>query len=99
MEEIKLIELCPEFQKILKETPFMMENSLKNLKDWLQKSSDIKSRSDDQFLINFLRHCNYSLEETKQKLLNFYSMRSNAPKLMTNRDVTDETIMKIIELG
>lgn len=97
----KIRKLSPALQEIAKnefgETAELLETCITSLKAWLEKSSHIKARTDDQFLASFLRSCKFSLEETKRKLEDFYSIRSEAPELMTNRD--PQNVKAVIELG
>lgn len=51
----------------LNEDPERIPQDLEAFRAWIKKSPHIKARDDDQFLVNFLRGCKYSLEKAKQK--------------------------------
>jgi hypothetical protein len=59
----------------------------------------LKSRTNDQFLVAFLRGCKHSIEKAKQKLDLFYSVRQHAPEIMSNRDPNDEYLIAMIRQG
>lgn len=95
--------LTPELQSIaqneLFEDPNQIQENLDILKQWLNKSAHIKARTDDQFLIAFLRGCKYSLERTKQKIDMYYTYRTHLTEIVGNRDPLDDKINKVIKLG
>ncbi|CRK86618.1 CLUMA_CG000455, isoform A [Clunio marinus] len=76
-----------------------IEDYLKALKEWIEKSPHLKARTDDQFLVAFLRGCQYSLEATKKKLDTFYTLRTHIPELLSNRDPMDIKLREVIKLG
>jgi hypothetical protein len=83
----------------LNESPERMEADLQAIREWLKKCPHIKSRTDDQFLVAFLRGCKYSLEKVKEKLDMYYTVRTAIPELMANRDPLDARTLSIIKLG
>lgn len=44
------------------------------------------SFSDDDYILGFLRQCKYSLEKTKKKLDNNFTLRGLVPELFKSRD-------------
>lgn len=83
----------------LNEDPDRIEGDLKSLRDWLQKSPHIKARSDDQFLIAFLRGCKYSLQRVKEKLDLYYSIRRAIPEIFIDRHPRLEKVRELMKLG
>jgi CRAL/TRIO domain len=83
----------------LHEQPERIKDNLEAFREWIKKSPHIKARTDDQFLVTFLRGCKYSLERAKQKLDMFYTLRTHIPEMMESRDPQDEKIAAIIKLG
>lgn len=83
----------------LQEDPTKIQEYLDAFREWIKKSSHLKARTDDQFLVAFLRGCKYSLEKAKQKLDLFYTIRTHVPELFANRDPLDEKMHAIIRLG
>lgn len=91
-------ELQAKAEAELFEKPERIDEDLAALRTWLAKTPHLKTRTDDQFLVNFLRGCKYSLERTKEKLDNYYTYRSAVPELFADRKVTQETI-DFIKMG
>lgn len=83
----------------LNEVPNRVRGDLDSLKEWLNKTPYLKARTDDQFLLSFLRGCKHSLEKVKQKLEAFYTSKSLIPELLMNRDPTDDHLLSLIRLG
>ncbi|XP_067015371.2 retinol-binding protein pinta isoform X2 [Anabrus simplex] len=95
--------LSPELQEIAKkelgEDPNRVERDLESIKEWLKKQPHLKTRTDDQFLIAFLRGCKFSLERTKEKLDMFYTMRTALPEYFSKRDPMDPEMQEVLKLG
>lgn len=86
-------------EKELNETPERLVSDIKSLKEWIRQSPHLRVRTDDQFLVTFLRGCKFSLEKAKQKFDLYYTVRSYMPEVMLNRDPFDERLQAIIRLG
>lgn len=65
-------------EQLFEETDKIQEH-LDTLKEWIRKSAHLRSRTDDQFLVTFLRGCKYSLEMSKKKLDMYYTLRTHIP--------------------
>ena len=83
----------------LNEDPARIADSLEALREWIKKSPHLRSRTDDQFLVTFLRGSKYSLEKAKQKLDMFYTLRTHIPELLSDRDPLNEKMQAIMKLG
>lgn len=83
----------------LNETPERLADDLLALKAWIKQSPHLRVRTDDQFLVTFLRGCKFSLEKAKQKFDLYYTVRSDMPEVMLQRDPLDERLQTIIRLG
>lgn len=82
----------------LNEKPEQIESDLEAFKVWLERTPYINARTDDQFLVSFLRGCKFSLERAKAKIDSFYSIRAAIPETYGKRAVTDD-IIDLIKLG
>lgn len=95
--------LNPQLQAVardqLNEVPEKIQESLEIFREWIKKSPHLKARTDDQFLVTFLRGCKYSLERAKQKLDMYYTLRTHIPEIIQGRDPLDEKLHAIIKLG
>lgn len=87
MPEIRIvpIALAQKAKEELGETPERIQGDLEALRTWLAKSPHIKARTDDQWLLAFLRGCKYSIERAKEKIDLFYSLRNALPQVYHNR--------------
>lgn len=83
----------------LHEEPEKIAENLEAFREWINKSPHLKARTDDQFLITFIRGCKFSLERAKQKLDMFYTLRTHIPEMMEGRDPHDAKIAEIMKLG
>ncbi|XP_075152594.1 alpha-tocopherol transfer protein-like [Haematobia irritans] len=76
--------LCEKLQKIankeLSEDSSKIQESLHKLNKLIREQHDLKARMDDQFLVQFLRACKYDENEAKEKVLNFYTLKSSFPE-------------------
>jgi hypothetical protein len=83
-------ELSPALQKIardeLNEDPSQIPQMLEQFREWIRKSPHLRARTDDQFLISFLRCSKYSLERAKHKFDMFYTIRQHSPEFFADRD-------------
>ncbi|XP_075164990.1 alpha-tocopherol transfer protein-like [Haematobia irritans] len=95
--------LSADLQKIvieeLGEVPSRVPEDLAALRDWLKLQPHLKVRDEDQFLIQFLRGCKYSLERAKQKIDLFYSLKSKYPEMMNVTNVDDPKFREVCRLG
>lgn len=100
---ISLKQLPPELQKVaeteLNEVPARIPEDLLALKTWIAKQPHLNARLDDQFLIQFLRGCKYSLERAKTKIDLFFTLKSKFPALFNITDVHDKKFRKLFNYG
>lgn len=92
-------ELAKKAREELFEVPERLNEDILALRTWLAKSPHIKSRTDDQFLVTFLRGCKHSLERAKEKLDMNYTIRTVMPEISRNRNPFDEKTAAIIRRG
>ncbi|XP_075166390.1 alpha-tocopherol transfer protein-like [Haematobia irritans] len=95
--------LPPSLQDIavkeLNEDPSRVADDIEALKTWINQQPHLRARTEDQFLLSFLRGSKYSLEKAKSKIDKYYTLRSKYPELFSLRDVDNPKIHEIIKLG
>lgn len=95
--------LSPELQenaiKILNEVPERLDDDIAALRTWIKQQPHLKARTDDQFLVNFLRGCKFSLERTKSKIDRFYTLRTKYPEFYGGHNVDVDKLLEIFRLG
>ncbi|XP_075166385.1 alpha-tocopherol transfer protein-like [Haematobia irritans] len=83
----------------LHEVPERIEEDLKDFRDWIEKQPHLRARTDDQFLISFLRGCKYSMEKAKSKIDKYYTLRTKYPDFYTIQDVDDPKTIELFKMG
>ncbi|XP_013101463.2 retinaldehyde-binding protein 1 isoform X2 [Stomoxys calcitrans] len=95
--------LPAELQKIaieeLNEVPSRIPQDLETLRTWIKQQPHLRARTDDQFLIQFLRGCKYSLEKAKEKIDLFFTLRTKYPDMFGFTDVDDPKFKQYFNLG
>lgn len=101
MEKIRSIskDLQIKATRDLNENPKTIRSEISALKKWISETPHLKARTDDQFLLTFLRGSKHNLEKAKAKIEMFYTCRTAMPEIMSNRDPLDPHLRKIIRLG
>jgi hypothetical protein len=86
--------------KDLRENDTIREQSLEQLRQWLKQNRDVENvRTDDNFLLRFLRSKKYSIPMTQQLLLKYLNFRKVLAHLTTNLDVLDPALSAIVDSG
>ncbi|XP_037042023.1 alpha-tocopherol transfer protein-like [Bradysia coprophila] len=103
MENLQIRQLSSELANVAKtelnENPAKIAEDIEYLRKWLQMQPHIISRTDDQFLVSFLRGCKYSYEKSKEKLDMYFTVRSAIPEFFYDRDPTYANLTEAIRRG
>ncbi|EDV97109.1 alpha-tocopherol transfer protein [Drosophila grimshawi] len=83
----------------LNEVPDRLDADIATLRTWIKQQPHLRSRSDDQFLVAFLRGCKFSLEKAKAKLDKYYTLRTLYPEFYTISDVDSKRTHELLRLG
>lgn len=84
----------------LREDKSTREQALEQMRNWLSKNYDLENcRSDDNFLLRFLRSKKFSVPMAQQQLLKYLNMRRVMPHLSANLDFMSPGILKLIDNG
>ena len=70
-------ELEHDSREVFKEDREKVGKDIEELRDWIRTTAHMTNvRQDEMFLRLFLRGCNYSLPDTKEKLDLYFTVRS-----------------------
>lgn len=84
----------------LREDNKTREQALEQMRDWLKKNYDVENvRTDDAFLLRFLRNKKFSIPMAQQQLLKFLNMRKVMGHLSHNLDFLSPGIKDLIDNG
>ncbi|XP_020287137.1 retinol-binding protein pinta-like [Pseudomyrmex gracilis] len=83
----------------LNETNNGKKNAIMEIKRWIQESNDLCARTDDFFILRFLRACKFNIEKTKTKMWNYYKQRSILPEWYTNKDPFRSELQELFNIG
>ncbi|XP_061393114.1 uncharacterized protein LOC133328573 [Musca vetustissima] len=81
------------------EIPSRIPDDLQALKLWIEQQAHLTARTDDQFLLQFLRGCKYSMERAKEKIERFYTMKIKFPETLGVYDLNNERFRQVARLG
>ncbi|XP_029157321.1 retinol-binding protein pinta-like [Nylanderia fulva] len=84
--------------KVLNESDKNRENAIAEIKYWIQES-DIRARTDDFFILRFLRACKFNIEKTKTKMQNYQMQRAKIPEWYADRDPLQPKMQELLNLG
>lgn len=86
--------------KELREEKSVRENALRHLKEWLSKNPDVENvRSDDNFLLRFLRTKKFSIPMAEQMILKYLNLRQTMPNYFHNLDYLSPKLNQLINNG
>ncbi|XP_060807666.1 uncharacterized protein LOC106142999 [Amyelois transitella] len=91
-------ELAEKARVELNEDPKKVKDDIQHLKDWLAKQPHLRARTDDQWLLVFLRGSKFSLERAKQKIDLYYTFRTAAPEFFAIKH-TNPKFHEILNIG
>lgn len=92
LQEVAIRELNEEPDKIAKDILIFRE--------WIWTQPHLKARTNDQFLLAFLRGSKYSIEKAKQKIDRYYTLKAAIPEVFNEKRVVDNSqVLEIIRMG
>lgn len=87
-------------KKELRENESAREQSLEQLRDWLKKNHDVRNvRTDDKFLLRFLRAKKFSVPMAEQMLLKYLNLRRTFVTMITSLDFLEPKVASLINNG
>ncbi|KAF7281275.1 hypothetical protein GWI33_004896 [Rhynchophorus ferrugineus] len=86
--------------EVLNETEKNRDDALTEIRSWLDgEASWLHARSETTDIIPFLRGCKFDIERTKNKLMNYYTMRRDRPEWFRDRNPLLPNLQELIKLG
>lgn len=96
-------KLSKALQKVaeteLNEEPTRIGKDFNHIRQWMKKQPHLNFEIEDQFLLSILRFSKFSLERAKERIDNYYSMRTLAPEVFANRDPFLPEIQLLLNAG
>lgn len=87
-------------RKELREDKKIREQSLEQFREWLKKNPDVANiRTDDVFLLKFLRAKKFSIPMAQQLLLKFLNFKQVFRHLTVNLDFMEPGVLRLINQG
>lgn len=87
-------------KKELRENESAREQSLEQFRDWIKKNHDISNvRTDDSFLLRFLRAKKFSVPMAEQMLLKYLNLRHTFPSMIKKLDFLEPKVASLINNG
>lgn len=98
------LQLSEAVQKIarkeLREDRLAREQCTQQMRDWLAKNKDVENvRTDDNFLLRFLRVKKFSVPMAQQMVLKYLNLRRHFPEMTAQLDCQTETMRQVFESG
>lgn len=96
--------LTPALQEVaiqeLNEKPKELADDVLRLREWILSQPHLKARTNDQFLLAFLRGTKFSMERAKQKIDRYYTLKAAIPEVFNERRLVDDPqVMEILRMG
>lgn len=83
----------------LNEKPDEIQENIRLIKEWISSQPHLRARTEDQWILHFLRGCKFSLQKTKQKIDSYYSLRTIVPEIHADRDTSSTEFREFINAG
>lgn len=89
-----LRKLVPELEEVartqLNENSETRDELIVAFRNWINEQDYLVARTDDQFLVAFLRFCQWDLEEAQKRIVFFYDYKTKERGLLKSRLVDDK---------
>lgn len=87
-------------RKELREDRSARDQGLEQLRNWLKKNEDVENvRTDDRFLLRFLRAKKFSVPITQQCLLKYLNLKRVFPQMTAHLDYMEPKLNEILTNG
>uniref|UniRef100_A0A6J0RM57 alpha-tocopherol transfer protein-like isoform X1 n=1 Tax=Bactrocera dorsalis TaxID=27457 RepID=A0A6J0RM57_BACDO len=86
--------LAPELAAVarteLNEVETDIASKIIELRRWIEEQPYLTARTDDQFLVGFLRFCKYNMDDAKKRIDYYYTYKTTAGDLLKSRRIDDK---------
>lgn len=87
-------------RKELREDKAARDQCMQQIREWLKKTDDVQNvRTDDTFLLRFLRAKKFSVPMAEQLLLKYLNLRNIFPEMTTNMDFLSSPMNQVFANG
>lgn len=87
-------------RKELREDRSAREQCVQQFRDWLHKNEDVQNvRTDDRFLLRFLRAKKFSVPMAEQLMLKYLNLKRTFPEMTANLDFLSPGMYDVISSG
>lgn len=87
-------------KKELNETEKTKPQALQLLSNWIRNNDDVKDvRTDDEFLLRFLRIKKFNIPYAQQMILKYLNLRERFPHMTANLDYLSPTMADVLASG
>lgn len=84
----------------LNENPKELADIVLRLRTWILDQPHLTARTNDQFLLAFLRGSKFSLERAKQKIDRYYTLKAAIPEVFNEKRLVDHPqVLEILRMG
>ncbi|XP_071573232.1 retinol-binding protein pinta-like [Temnothorax nylanderi] len=83
----------------LNESDKNRENSIAEIRHWIEENDDLRGQFDDFLILRFLRVCKFNLEKTKIRIQNNYNQQSDLPEWYMNKDPFLPELQELLDMG
>ncbi|XP_043467263.1 retinol-binding protein pinta-like [Leptopilina heterotoma] len=84
---------------VLNETIENRDKKIEEIREWLLNNKELCARTDDNFILIFLRGCKFKVEKVKLKLRNFHHQRAVMTEWFSNRNPILPELTELFDLG
>ncbi|KAK9871003.1 hypothetical protein WA026_009963 [Henosepilachna vigintioctopunctata] len=83
----------------LHETKENRKRGMQAIKSFASKNPHLHIRTEDKYILPYLRNCKFDIEKTKEKLKNFYKMKRDRTELFENRNPHLPELKELARMG
>jgi len=85
----------------LNENPGHEKEDIESIRKWIKQQPHLKNygKTDDNFILSYLRGCKFSYEKTKKKIDMWHAMRAHCPEYYTEWDPLEKKNNEILSHG